>query len=84
LEAREHAGCLADDAPETLREFVIAVDPSGTSGDKDERSDEVGIVVGSWRMHCPPLAENLRERLIPAHLGVVIEDLDDVLDEIVR
>lgn len=34
----------ADVAPE-LKRIVIAVDPSGCSGDEDTRSDEVGIVV---------------------------------------
>jgi hypothetical protein len=28
-----------------LRRIVVAVDPSGASGDEDERSDEIGIVV---------------------------------------
>jgi len=34
----------ADSLPE-LKRIIVAVDPSGCSGDEDERSDEVGIVV---------------------------------------
>ena len=33
-------------APPNLRRVVVGVDPSGCSGPEDERSDEVGIVVG--------------------------------------
>ncbi len=33
------------DVPRTLKRVVVAVDPSGTDGDEDRRSDEVGIVV---------------------------------------
>lgn len=34
-----------DDLPD-MRRIIIAVDPSGCSGDEDVRSDEVGIIVG--------------------------------------
>ena len=34
-----------NDVPRTLKRVVVAVDPSGTDGEEDKRSDEVGIVV---------------------------------------
>jgi len=34
-------------APKTLTNVVVAIDPSGTKGKEDERSDEVGIVVAA-------------------------------------
>lgn len=42
IEALEQ--CRVEEAPE-LRRIVVAVDPSGTSGQEDKRSDHVGIVV---------------------------------------
>jgi hypothetical protein len=49
LDALERCRAAADDLP-GLDRVVIAVDPSGTSGPEDERSDEVGIVaVGRGR-----------------------------------
>jgi hypothetical protein len=44
LEQNRVLGRLGEELPEWLR-IVIAVDPSGTNGDPDTRSDEVGIVV---------------------------------------
>ena len=44
MEALDHARCTIDDVPETLDRVVIGVDPSGTDGDEDNRSDDVGIV----------------------------------------
>jgi predicted phage terminase large subunit-like protein len=38
-------GRLLDREPPQMQRIVIAVDPSGCSGDEDERSDEVGIIV---------------------------------------
>jgi hypothetical protein len=43
FESLDHARVEA--APQGLRQVVVAVDPSGTSGDEDTRSDDVGIVV---------------------------------------
>ncbi len=45
LETIEHARCTIDDVPPTLQRVVVAVDPSGTAGDEDSRSDHVGILV---------------------------------------
>jgi hypothetical protein len=45
FESIEHARCTPDDVPATLKRAVVAIDPSGTKGDEDERSDNIGIVV---------------------------------------
>ena len=45
FETIEHARCTPEDVPATLKRSVVAVDPSGTKGDEDERSDNIGIVV---------------------------------------
>jgi phage terminase large subunit-like protein len=45
FESIEAARCAVDDVPATMRKVVVAIDPSGTRGDEDERSDEVGIIV---------------------------------------
>lgn len=45
LELLERARVSPADVPKTLKRVVVAVDPSGTDGDDDARSDEVGIVV---------------------------------------
>ena len=45
MEALDHARCFVEDVPETLDRVVVAVDPSGTDGDEEKRSDDVGIVV---------------------------------------
>jgi hypothetical protein len=44
MEALDHARCSVDDIPETLDRVTIAVDPSGTDGDEEKRSDDVGII----------------------------------------
>jgi len=44
MEALDHARCGLDDIPETLDRVTIAVDPSGTDGDEEKRSDDVGII----------------------------------------
>ncbi len=36
---------IAEEQLPPLRRVIVAIDPSGTSGDEDKRSDEVGIVV---------------------------------------
>lgn len=38
-------GRVLDGSPPDMQRIIIAVDPSGCSGEEDERSDEVGIVV---------------------------------------
>jgi terminase large subunit-like protein len=45
FELIEHARCTPEDVPEDLKRCVVAVDPSGTSGDENKRSDNVGIIV---------------------------------------
>jgi phage terminase large subunit-like protein len=45
LELLARARCAPEDAPATLRRVVVAVDPSGTAGNPETRSDDVGIVV---------------------------------------
>lgn len=45
LEAVDHARIDPEEVPETLDRVVVAVDPSGTSGDEETRSDDVGIIV---------------------------------------
>ncbi len=36
----------ASERPPAMQRIVVGIDPSGTSGDEDTRSDEVGITVG--------------------------------------
>jgi hypothetical protein len=50
FETIEHARCLAEDVPADLRRVVVAVDPSGTAGDEDTRSDNIGIIVAGMSM----------------------------------
>lgn len=45
LELLARARCAPEDVPQTLRRVVIGVDPSGTAGKPEKRSDAVGIVV---------------------------------------
>ena len=45
MEGLDHARVSADETPDTLDRVVVAIDPSGTSGDEETRSDDVGIVV---------------------------------------
>ena len=45
MEALDHARCEPEEVPDTLDRVVVSVDPSGTGGDEDTRSDDVGIVV---------------------------------------
>ncbi len=44
FETIEHARCLPEDVPRDLKRVVVSVDPSGTRGDEEQRSDNVGIV----------------------------------------
>jgi hypothetical protein len=50
FETIEHARCLPEDVPADLRRVVVAVDPSGTAGDDDKRSDNIGIIVAGISM----------------------------------
>jgi hypothetical protein len=47
FESLEHARCLPDEVPLEIRRIIISVDPSGTTGEEETRSDEVGIVVAA-------------------------------------
>ena len=44
FETIEHARCLPEDVPRDLKRVVVSVDPSGTRGDEEQRSDNVGII----------------------------------------
>lgn len=44
LELIDKCRCENEDIPEMVR-VVVAIDPSGTKGDVDDRSDDVGIIV---------------------------------------
>jgi hypothetical protein len=44
MEVLDYARTTPDEIPETLDRVVIAIDPSGTDGDEDTRSDDVGII----------------------------------------
>jgi hypothetical protein len=45
LTSLEAAKITPEEVPKTLTRVVVAVDPSGTDGEDENRSDEVGIVV---------------------------------------
>lgn len=58
--------------PEFVR-IVIAVDPSGVSGEEDERSDEIGIiVVGLGKDGRGYVLEDLSGRMAPAKWGEAV------------
>ncbi len=63
MEALDHARCDLEDVPDTLDRVVVAVDPSGTDGDEDTRSDDIGIVVagrsGTGDKSCAYLLKDL-------------------------
>lgn len=45
LELLERVHVHSSEVPSNLRRVIVAVDPSGTDGEDDQRSDDVGIVV---------------------------------------
>lgn len=47
LEILESCRCEKADVPETLLRCVVAIDPSGTAGKDEKRSDDVGIIVAA-------------------------------------
>lgn len=64
---------LLDKEPPPFVRIVIAVDPSGTSGEEDKRSDEVGIVVcGLGRDGRGYVIEDLSGRMAPAMWGQAV------------
>lgn len=73
LEQCRHVGEL----PDMLR-VIIAVDPSGCSGDEDTRSDEIGIVVCGLGVDGKGyILEDLSGRYGPAKWGQVVADAFD-------
>jgi len=64
-----------NEAPENLLRIVIAVDPSGTKGDEDTRSDDIGIlVVGLGVDGNAYVLEDLTLNVAPAKWGKVVSD----------
>ncbi len=56
-----------------LQRIVIAVDPSGTKGDEDQRSDHVGIVVGGLGIDGEGyVLEDLTANIRPAQWGKIV------------
>lgn len=65
---------LAGDIPDMQR-IIIAVDPSGASGEEDKRSDEIGIVVcGLGTDGKGYVIEDLSGRYGPAQWGKIVTD----------
>lgn len=68
---------LVGELPDMLR-IIIAVDPSGCSGDEDTRSDEIGIVVcGLGVDGLGYIIEDLSGRYGPSGWGKVVADAFD-------
>ena len=69
LELLDQQRILDGKEPEMVR-IVVAVDPSGVSGEEDKRSDEVGmVVVGLGRDGRGYVLEDLSGRMAPAQWG---------------
>ncbi|SDH08294.1 phage terminase large subunit [Pelagibacterium luteolum] len=69
LELLDQQRIVDGNIPEMVR-IVIAIDPSGASGEEDKRSDEVGmVVVGLGRDGRGYLLEDLSGRMGPAQWG---------------
>lgn len=61
---------LLDKEPPEMARIVVAIDPSGTSGEEDRRSDEVGIVVcGLGKDGRGYVLEDVSGRMGPAQWG---------------
>lgn len=72
LELLEHQRIIDGNVPEMVR-IIIAVDPSGVSGEEDKRSDEVGIVVcGLGKDGRGYILEDLSGRMAPAQWGEAV------------
>jgi predicted phage terminase large subunit-like protein len=66
-------GRVLDGKPPDMHRIVIAVDPSGCSGEEDERSDEVGIVVcGLGTDGKGYVIEDLSGRFSPQQWGNIV------------
>lgn len=69
MELLDQQRIVDDKMPEMVR-IVVAVDPSGVSGEEDKRSDEVGIVVcGLGKDGRSYVLEDLSGRMAPAQWG---------------
>ncbi len=69
LELLDQQRIVDGKVPEMVR-IVVAVDPSGVSGEEDKRSDEVGIVVvGLGKDGRGYILEDLSGRMAPAQWG---------------
>lgn len=69
LELLDQQRIVDGEVPEMVR-IVVAVDPSGVSGEEDKRSDEVGIVVcGLGKDGRGYVLEDLSGRMAPATWG---------------
>lgn len=69
LELLDQQRIVDGEVPEMVR-IVVAVDPSGVSGEEDKRSDEVGIVVcGLGKDGRGYVLEDLSGRMAPAAWG---------------
>lgn len=64
-----------DEAPETFVRIVIAVDPSGTTGEEETRSDDIGIVVAGLGLDgVAYVLEDLTVNAAPAKWGKLVAD----------
>lgn len=69
LELLERQRRVEDDLPQ-MRRIVIAIDPSGSKGKEDERSDEIGMVVAGLGVDGNGyLLEDCSERMQPEKWG---------------
>lgn len=74
-EVIDHCHIGRNEVPQTLTKVIVAVDPSGTSGDEDKRSDAVGIVVvGSDISGNAYVLADLTCKLSPEGWGRVVAD----------
>lgn len=72
LELLDQQRIVDGEVPEMVR-IVVAVDPSGVSGEEDKRSDEVGIVVcGLGKDGHGYVLEDLSGRMAPAAWGQAV------------
>jgi predicted phage terminase large subunit-like protein len=77
LELLDQQRILDGEVPDMIR-IVIAVDPSGVSGEEDTRSDEVGIVVvGLGKDGRGYVLEDLSGRMAPAAWGRAVASAFD-------
>jgi hypothetical protein len=74
-------GRVLDGALPDMQRIVIAVDPSGSSGDEDKRSDEVGIIAAGLGVDGKAyVLEDLSGRFAPAQWGKIVTTAYDRLE----